>query len=119
MSWREVKRLENKTIKIDGGKNVPKGFGICEKCIHFQWQLKQYDRLNVFCISQWGETKVLHGNDPILDCSWFEQRGGLSLRSMYDMATMINLKPKIGFVGETEIEIVPPKEDLKDDEEEE
>lgn len=97
-----ISKLEalSEDIDIDTKVNreVSYDFGLCNKCIHFlfvEYELGSYiahcqPLYNNFMIKRTPQHKVLK-------CNHFHDKGMKTIRELYDMATIINTKEKVGF----------------------
>lgn len=100
---REVERGA-KAIKMDEDGNLSSKkifnkelFGICYDCKKFRGAVTKYGNAYAWC---WEFETKLNASDPVVKCSEYEKRGGLTLFEMKDMATLIEVdkKEKAGFV---------------------
>lgn len=76
---------------------------ICETCDHAIFIRDTADNVRVYC--RYMEKSIHFMVD---ECSVYDEKHTMSRHDMESMATYIQLKPKIGFVGETEVEFVLP-----------
>lgn len=73
------------------------GFGICSCCINMRSARTQYAIVRAFCIPM---QLLLTNEHPIEECSYYTEKGQLSLEEMYSMAYYIEVKKPIGFESE-------------------
>ena len=74
-------------------------FGLCSSCGQLSYARRKYTIAKAWCV----ELEIrLRDDDPIIECTSFEKRNSLSLNSMKDMATLIDLKENnpAGFITE-------------------
>uniref|UniRef100_A0A6M3IS98 Uncharacterized protein n=1 Tax=viral metagenome TaxID=1070528 RepID=A0A6M3IS98_9ZZZZ len=72
-----------------------KGYGLCSSCIRAQLVSTQYGVRKASCDFM---NIQLSTANPITECTDYFKRGGLSLRDMWNMATLIDgPQDKIGF----------------------
>lgn len=115
INYAYAENLDNKSsIKVGGSKNVPRGHGICTDCTHFAWETPQYGEPMTTC-TRYEPERPLNKVNPIVECSRFYPRGQLSMLDMVQMATIIDVKRKIGFANEVIVEIRPPKEQIEEE----
>ena len=89
---------------------APKDFGLCSSCSSFAFVETEFDVPIAHCSSYGicdgfegtGRKLKLHQTRPILNCTYYERVGALSLHDMYGMAIMIEAtnKVKVGFITE-------------------
>jgi len=78
-------------------------YGLCATCMSFIYQRARYGKEFVACAAmrnrEYGYTRRPNCTDPIIDCSWYDEKGRPTLREMWLMATPIEDKQrhKIGF----------------------
>ena len=72
-------------------------FGLCSSCTLLQYVRTEFSVLRARC----ADFRIdLHENNPVLECTGYEERGQLTLQLMVSMATMIDAPKntqKIGF----------------------
>lgn len=98
-------RTEHLTDRIEGGKpDVPSEFGMCSKCTYFAYYRTKLGTEYFGCENHDNLRPRIIKSDPIVSCRSFEEKGKLTLNTMWNMATFIDVSDKkIGFDLKREI----------------
>jgi hypothetical protein len=93
---------EELKAKFSGTRISSDILGLCRKCSHLMAFQTQYGKIHAQCEEF---KKVLNASDPIIQCTWFNEEGQLSLWDMKEMATYIVVDGHpIGFTNNNEEE---------------
>lgn len=108
--WKNIEDLENKTGNLSdkydqhhSGK-VPSSYGLCAKCQNCQMIRTKLNNMQIWCAEftyrdGFRPRLIPTPYDPIIECSYFVQKGSISLNEMKRIAWIIdvNTKNQIGF----------------------
>jgi hypothetical protein len=78
-----------------------KKYGLCGKCKHMRYASSQFRIRKAYCynFTEHGHTMFLYDNDPIVECTQFDQRGVMDLYDMKQIAWLIDPpRDKIGLI---------------------
>ncbi len=79
-------------------ESSPAHFGLCSTCNNFHGATSKFGRVFARCEDMGIK---LNQTDPIIECTYYDQRGVLDLKDMKEMAVMIEVEKKtIGFIKE-------------------
>jgi len=88
-----------KLSEISGTSNIPKEYGICSTCDNFTFYITRYG--NEYSACGWSARMKPNRIDPVISCIHYTKVGSLSLKEMWEIATMIEPgKKRIGFENE-------------------
>ena len=96
---RKLKGVDQTAYQIDAKREDRISvFGICSNCTYFHGFETKYGTIYAKC----EEMRMrLNSFDPIIKCTYFEQRGVLELSDLKQMAILIDVgKRSIGFINE-------------------
>lgn len=82
-------------------KEISHNFGLCNKCIYFIFTEYELGDFIAYCKPGYGNPLLLKRTpkQKVTKCNSFSGRGSISVRELYEMATLINTKDKVGFRG--------------------
>jgi hypothetical protein len=86
----DTERRRNREISHD--------FGLCNKCSYFMFTEYELGDFAAYCRPVYGY--ILFKRDAkqkVIKCNSFSDRGTASVRELYDMATLIDTREKVGF----------------------
>ncbi len=103
--------LRNASKAIDNriGEGTKK-FGACCTCAHAIFRLFKHGREEGFCCFNSSEPIRLSSIDPIVDCTLYYDKLAPSLMEMSQMATIIEVKRKAGFLEDKEVVVSKPED---------
>lgn len=108
----EEDKKENEICKLEGvsstctdterrrNREISYNFGLCNKCIYFIFTQYELGDFIAYCKPGYGNTLFKRDvQQKVIKCSSFLGRGTTSIRELYDMATLIDTREKVGFRG--------------------
>lgn len=88
-----------KLREITDSSRIPREYGLCSTCENFQFYRTKYGNEHGEC--DWSSRMKPSRIDAIIQCVHYSKVGSLSLKEMWEIATMIEPgKKKIGFENE-------------------
>ncbi len=90
------------TSRIHERPKLLEQYGLCATCIDIAFVATEFRIRLAACESHVSSVHgdfLLHSEDPITECTHYNERGRLSLRDMTSIATIIEINPKpaVGF----------------------
>jgi hypothetical protein len=82
------------------GSHRPRGFGLCDSCENIVYSLTKYGTEVFYCAHDNNTRNLIRPSrfDPLIRCVLYSEFGKLSLATLWNMATLIDVKKsKIGF----------------------
>ena len=122
--WKVTEDLENKTGNLSdkydqhhSGK-VPSSYGLCAKCQNCQMIRTKLNNTQIWCAEfsyrdAFRPKLILTSYDRIIECSYFLQKGSISLNEMKRIAWIIDVSQnQIGFAPtEKKVTVSLPEEE--------
>ncbi len=90
-----------------------KKYGICSTCSQFTCKLYKHGKEKAQCSRIYSRPVPLSSYDPIVDCIDYHNRIQLTLPEMEQIATIINVRRKAGFIEEVEVEFKSPEKNVE------
>ena len=87
-------------VDVDSKQNteVSHDFGLCNKCIHFLFLEYELGDYMAYCQPLYNDYMLKRTpQQKVLKCNHYHDKGMKTIRELYDMATIINTKEKVGF----------------------
>ena len=98
----EISKLECASECADGEKKrnreISFEFGLCNKCVHFLFIEFELGDYMAYCKPGYDTPSFKRTpQHKVIKCNTFGDRNFKSIRELYDMATFIDIKEKVGF----------------------